>query len=163
MLKTKLFFTKILAGAIFVSLLSGQSFASPCALTKEKQAIEIRALQTHLMVAALSCSKQKDYNIVMSKFGKYLAENGRVLQAYFSRNYGRTYPNQLNSFVTFLANESSKTSLKQDYKPYCAKADQLFKDILSGDKNMLVKVSAKDEYGYHNIKDCSARSIVAAR
>ena len=113
----------VLSLAIFCSC---SSQAAQCASSKELQALNVRALQTQLMVAAIGCNQQALYNNFVGKYGKSLVSEGKVIKAYFSRTYPKRAESELNRFVTFLANESSKRSLKQEDAAFCAASESLF-------------------------------------
>src|SRR5690349_5451346 len=59
--------------------------AVPCANRTELEAIQIRHLQSRLMVAALSCNQQKAYNDFVTAFQPELTAHGTQLVAYFNR------------------------------------------------------------------------------
>ena len=84
--------------------------AAPCAGTgaaRPSQAdisIEVRRLQTNLMVAALTCNARADYNAFV---------------------FGKAGDSKLNAFITRLANEASTRS-NADRDGFCADAASTF-------------------------------------
>lgn len=78
----------------------------PCANRTELEAIQIRHLQSRLMVAALSCNQQKAYNDFVTAFQNELTAHGTQLVAYFNRTKQGTAA--LNKAVTDLANAAAK-------------------------------------------------------
>lgn len=79
---------------------------TPCANRAELEAIQIRHLQSRLMVAALSCNQQKAYNDFVGAFQAELTAHGTQLVAYFNRTKQGTAA--LNRTVTELANAAAK-------------------------------------------------------
>jgi len=80
--------------------------ATPCAQRSELEAIQMRHLQSRLMVAALSCNQQSAYNDFVSAFQSELTAHGTQLIAYFNRTKLGTAA--LNRTVTELANAAAR-------------------------------------------------------
>lgn len=118
-----------LAGTLVVPATSAQ--AAPCAavgtqaLSKGDISIEVRRLQTNLMVAALSCGARSQYNAFIQTHRSSLQSYGKAIKAEFRRRYGHAGRKQLNSFITRLANEASARS-NADRDAFCADASALF-------------------------------------
>ncbi len=87
--------------------------------------IEVRRLQTNLMVAALSCGARADYNAFVINHRSSLKKYGTAIRREFKRRYGKSGPRRLNRFVTRLANEASARS-SADRDGFCANANALF-------------------------------------
>jgi hypothetical protein len=96
----------------------------------ELAALDARALQTELMVAALSCSQNSRYNQFVQTFRVALVERGKVLSGLFNRTYGPDGEEHLNRFVTRLANEASQEALAAG-PAYCSGALPLFEELLA--------------------------------
>lgn len=105
---------------------------SQCATVAEKQAFDMRAMQSDLMVAALSCNKRDVYNRFMTSYGVSLKDNSRTLRGYFQRVSAGNVESQMNKFVTQLANTSSEYSLDMQRSEYCKNAGIVFNMLLSG-------------------------------
>lgn len=132
------------------------SHAQECARSREERALNVRALQAHLMVAAISCQQQPLYNTLIGQHGKSLAIEGKVVKAYFERTYSKRANTELNRFITFLANESSKRSLKEDDAAFCSASEALFK-TLNATKNgtELFRLASAGSYqDVHGISLC---------
>ncbi|MGE4220548.1 MAG: hypothetical protein AB7G39_13965 [Alphaproteobacteria bacterium] len=99
--------------------------------SSEPMSIQVRRLQTRLMVAALSCDMRNDYNAFVTTYRPELTRHGTDLQAHFARNFGKSNQKQLNSFVTSLANEASAASLA-DHDGYCAEMAATFQQMKDG-------------------------------
>lgn len=148
---------KMVFGLILVSgLLASQSlYAATCASKKERQALNNRALQSQLMVAALTCGNQKDYNKFMTKFRNHFASQSKSLKGYFKRNYNGKAKEELTGFMTALANESSRRSLNTNYDSFCKKTKSLFNEALSSKPAKLHKVSESRKISsLHGIEAC---------
>ncbi len=139
-----------------VAYLPMQAMAANCALDNEKKALDVRALQTQLMVAALSCGEQQRYNEFMQKFKKELSLQGDGLKQYFSRVYNNQSERQQNNFVTKLANTSSKLSLEEDEEVFCETASALFDDVIGAKPTEVPKLaSLTGASTLHGITPCS--------
>ncbi len=112
------------AGLLAMAANSAQA-AHSCAKANDAAALQARMLQTELMVAALSCDQKDDYNSFVVHYRPQLKESGTALKRYFDRSYGRHSSQELNSFVTRLANEASKRSLS-DIGKFCSDAKAAF-------------------------------------
>ena len=60
-------------GAVAISIGVGASAATSCMRQDEKMAIQVRAMQTDMMVAALSCNASREYNEFVTRFKSVLA------------------------------------------------------------------------------------------
>lgn len=148
---------KIITTTMYVSMIIGSAnaYAGNCASPREEAALNARALQSYLMVAAISCGQQSDYNDFMKKHGFSLAKEGKVLQDYFSRVYSKRATTELNRFITFLANESSKRSLKQEDAAFCARSSKVFSDLTKKDAKQFFKLASASEFNeVHGIRGC---------
>lgn len=118
-----------LAGALVVPAATAQAVPCPAVgagkLSKGDISIEVRRLQTKLMVAALSCRARSDYNDFIRAHRPSLQSYGKAIKAEFRRRYGRAGSKELNRFVTRLANEASARS-NADRAGFCADASALF-------------------------------------
>lgn len=93
------------------------------------EAVRVRALQTELMVAALSCNARGDYNRFVNRFKPDLKENADALKSYFTRVYGASGEKEMNRFITKLANDVSKRSAKQGTRRFCGDAEEVMDEV----------------------------------
>lgn len=118
-----------LIGTFIVPATSMQAYACPTVggtnMSKSEISIEVRRLQTNLMVAALSCGARADYNEFVVTHRPSLKQHGTTIRNEFRRRHGREGPKQLNRFVTRLANEASARS-NADRQAFCSDATVLF-------------------------------------
>lgn len=119
-----------IVGTLIVPTTTG-AVASPCPtagaarLTQGDISIEVRRLQTNLMVAALSCRARSEYNNFILTHRPSLQKYGKAIRAEFRRRYGKSGSKRLNRFITRLANEASARS-NADRDAFCADASALF-------------------------------------
>ena len=112
-----------------------------CQPTPDQASIGIRALQTELMVAGLKCSAEQ-WNIFTAKFKATIKTDADRMQKLFSKSYGKSGPNQLNAFVTQLANDASQRSNGFSEAEYCKQEDVLYKKVLAFTNQELERFSA---------------------
>jgi hypothetical protein len=98
---------------------------------KERASLEIRLLQTELMVSALACQARDSYNTFVTRFQSELVDSGKNLKSLFSRVHGKDGTTRLNSFVTEVANDASMKSLQMGDQ-FCNETAQTFQALLSG-------------------------------
>lgn len=134
----------IVALATVASMLSGTA-AALCLDTSERQAMNMRALQSELMVAALTCGQQGEFNAFARKFEGELVTHGKMLRAVFQRNYGGQGEPRLNAFVTRLANEASQRSIA-DRAEFCPRAAELFNVVLNTPPSALPGLAERQSF-----------------
>ena len=102
-----------LAAAVIGLALTLPAFANaaPCVAADELPPLQVRMLQTELMVAALTCNQRTDYNSFITRFQPQLSSQGKSLQSFFKQKYGSGSAKALNGFVTRIANESSRRGM----------------------------------------------------
>ena len=81
-------------------LTADSAWADPCTDPVAQTALNTRALQTELMVAALSCGNRIHYNAFVIKYQGDLVKHGRSLQSFFQRKHGAAGRKNLNTFIT---------------------------------------------------------------
>lgn len=104
--------------------------------------MNVRVMQTELMVAALSCRAVPgrdftgQYNAFVKSHGDRLVGHGKVLTAYFKDRYGANdFRRQLDAFITALANDASRRSMNS--ATFCDESVQLFQEVVTLDRNGL--------------------------
>jgi hypothetical protein len=101
-----------------------------CKVTPDNASIGIRALQTELMVAGLKCSAEQ-WNSFTAQFKATIKMDADRMQHLFSKSYGKSGANQMNAFVTQLANDASQRSNGFSEADYCKQEDVVFKKVLA--------------------------------
>lgn len=120
-----------IAGIVCALTISGAttSYAAGNQSSSGKAAFHVRALQTELMVAALSCQARAHYNDFAVKFQGVLVKHGRALKSRFHQTHGKSKgEKKLNAYVTALANKTSSRSISEGDK-YCARAMTTFAQL----------------------------------
>ena len=137
---------RIGAAAMVLGALAGSAGAVICADRVERESLNVRQLQTQLMVAALSCNQRSDYNDFVRRFRPALADHSGVMKGYFRRIYGSRSAHEINAYVTRLANEASALSIA-DRMAYCRASFDALTELLSAPagklKATLVRVALK--------------------
>ena len=95
--------------------------AARCVEPAEKSAFEIRALQSQLMLAALTCGQQDEYNTFVRRHQRDLSDAYQQIASYFGRIYGSAGQQQLDSYITNLANDHSQAGISRG-SSYCSTA-----------------------------------------
>jgi hypothetical protein len=98
----------LLAGA--GALLPAAAVAA-CLQPAEQTAFGVRALQSQLMVVALTCQRQEDYNAFVRRHMTELNEAQRSVAGYHRRAFGAQHQRQLDLYITNLANAQSQAGI----------------------------------------------------
>lgn len=112
------------------AVIAGPAIAQSCVQPSERAAFEVRALQSQLMVAALACQKDADYNAFVRKFQGELAGSYRDIQGHFRRTAGNGHQRALDGFITTLANEQSQDGIRAG-SHFCPLVTPLFQQALT--------------------------------
>jgi len=127
-----------------------------CARQSDEKALNARLLQTELMVGALACGNQSQYNAFVQRFRGRLVDEGKSLQQMFSREYKGAANRELNALITRLANQSSQRSMVNRIG-FCEQNRLLFAEALEADAGgfdrLVEKVTA---VAGHGIRPCDA-------
>jgi len=134
---------RLLSACLAASLIASPvaEAAARCANSQERTAMRVRAMQTELMVAALSCRAVPgrdftgQYNTFVQRHGERLVSHGKVLQSYFQSRYGEQSRKKLDAFITALANDASRRSMNS--ATFCDESVQLFQEVMNIDRNGL--------------------------
>lgn len=133
-----------------------------CATPAEADAMNLRALKSSLMVAALSCGQHAQYNAFINKNQSLFSADGNAVKGYFSRNYGGGAEYQLNRFVTKMANDASNNSMGQSSEAYCSAMKETFGKLVAMDKSGVKAQAASAQYAsLHGIRTCATGSSKA--
>jgi hypothetical protein len=143
--------------------------AAACYTPAETTAIQVRMLQSELMVAALACRDSNpelgmvaEYNQFVRRLTDKLVSHSKVLQAHFRNAYGADGQRRMEAFVTALANDASKRSMTA--AGYCQNAAHLFQEVSTVDRRDLERFSATRaaELGAP-VATCAATSTAGVR
>jgi hypothetical protein len=122
---------RLLLGGL-AAVIAGPAIAQSCVQPAERTAFEVRALQSQLMVAALACGRDNDYNAFVRKFQGDLAASYRGIQSHFRRTGPRSHQRDLDGFITQLANDHSQDGIRAG-SHYCPLVAPLFPLALAQD------------------------------
>lgn len=106
------------------------SLAPICGRPAEKAAFAIAALKTQLVVTAISCNQQDQYNAVIKRFRTPIVASEKVLAGFFSRAYGRQAQSQQDDYSTTEINQTSQVGLRQG-TGFCVAAVPMFDEVMA--------------------------------
>ncbi|HEX4890819.1 MAG TPA: hypothetical protein VFW37_10715 [Alphaproteobacteria bacterium] len=137
------------------------AYAAPCVAANELAPLQVRMLQTELMVAALTCNQRTDYNLFITRFQPQLSAQGKMLQSFFKQKYGSGSGKALNGFVTRIANESSRRGMVKRGL-FCRQSASIHSESKNiGPDGLLALAQTQKFSGLHGIKLCPTK--VAAK
>ncbi len=113
-----------------------------CMDQRKADAIQVRELQTHLMVAALVCDARAEYNAFVNRFTPALVQHGEQFRRYFSGTFGPDGGSHMNRFVTDLANRVSQLSASRPGE-FCARTLSLFGEAKADTLSTLLPAEAR--------------------
>jgi hypothetical protein len=120
---------RLLLGGL-AAFLAGPAIAQSCLQSAERTAFDVRALQSQLMVAALACNKDTEYNAFVRKFQGDLAAAYRGIQGHFRRTAGNAHQRELDGFITQLANAHSQDGIRAGSQ-FCPLVAPLFQHAMA--------------------------------
>lgn len=107
-----------LAAVMTATLFTSAIAAPTCIRANERVALGVRAVQTHLMVAALSCNFRPEYNNFVLRFRPELDRDTIILHRFFRRAYGSHAISETTRYFTHIANRASLISVS-DFTGFC--------------------------------------------
>ncbi len=123
--------TGLIAGALVFLFFEGAiAIAAPCLDWQQSRALAAKAVQTRLMVAALSCGMRDPYNEFVLKFDPELVEHNSTLMAWHRQNYGAGGDRAFHNLMTRIANEASADTVSAS-KKFCGLAAETFEFYLT--------------------------------
>jgi hypothetical protein len=125
--------TSLVVAGIFAAapVYADTAAVAGCKRTADEKSVYMRALQTNLMVAALTCNSSEQYNNFIHQFQTVLIKDSKQLQAYYKKRHGRAGASELNAFITHLANDESQRSIQEGSAQYCDESGKLFTAVLA--------------------------------
>ena len=121
-------FRTMMTGLLAASLAT-PAFAQ-CMQPSEKPGFDIRALQSQLMVLALTCSQTDEYNRFVTQNRGVLTGAYNDVQRHFRRVAGGAWQRQIDAYITNTANGHSQTGISQG-SLFCSNQAQLFPQALA--------------------------------
>ncbi|HEY9163262.1 MAG TPA: hypothetical protein VIN57_01535, partial [Magnetovibrio sp.] len=144
-----------LVGSVLVNTAPAYA-AGSCADREARQSLEVRVLQSELMVAALTCGERQSYNAFVTTFKPFLKSQGAELRAFFVEQFGLSAgPYRMNKMVTRLANAASQNSVSVSTQEFCAQAKTRFEQVLHTNTQGLLKLARTNPTAAdHGFKTC---------
>ncbi|EFH09862.1 hypothetical protein [Teichococcus cervicalis] len=121
---------RFLAGSALALAVALPAAAQTCLQPAEHAAMAVRALQSQLMVAALSCNQHDDYNAFVTRHQRDLGTAWRNLTGHFRRVHGGRAQREMDGYITTLANAQSQEGIRQG-SHFCQNVAPLFQQALS--------------------------------
>ncbi len=120
-----------LAASLVAGLASNAVAAtSPCMRPAEKVAFDLAGLKSQLMVTAISCQAEEQYNSFIARFRSDLQGGEKALNSYFNRAAGNRAQQAHDDYITSLANTQSESGLQQGVD-FCGKHLSMFSDVMA--------------------------------
>lgn len=155
--------SRTLLAALAGVAIAGPALANACIRPEERSAMEVRALQSYLMVTALNCQRGESYNQFIRRFGNELSGATRATNAYFQRAYGGQARTRFDANNTNMANEHSEDAIRAG-SFFCRDADPLFQRALATPGPQLAQFSAERNIPQsYSATACGAATAPAAR
>ncbi|MCQ4161292.1 hypothetical protein NON00_15330 [Roseomonas sp. GC11] len=121
---------RFLAGLGLAASIALPATAQTCLQPAEQAALAVRALQSQLMVVALSCGQHDDYNAFVTRNKQELGTAWRQVAGHFRRVHGGAGQRELDNYITTLANAQSQEGIRQG-SHFCQNAAPLFRQALA--------------------------------
>jgi hypothetical protein len=121
-----------------------------------QQAFNVVGLKSSLMVAALTCNMQDQYDAFMTSFQPHILEEQHVMDKYFRKIGGRSGQVQEDNFVTLMANNQSVSGIGQG-AVFCLNNQAEFQQVLA-----LKSAQDLDNYVAANSVDPQVAAITPA-
>jgi hypothetical protein len=114
---------------------------SGCVAPHEREAFEVYALRTQVLVGAQSCRMTDRFNKFAMRFRGELTTEGRTLRSYYQKKYGKGGDASLDKFVTELANTSFVEGSQTN--DICTATTVLFDSVMAAPVGHLAAFSAQ--------------------
>jgi hypothetical protein len=118
------------ASSFAIAMIACAGTTLACISQRERQAYEVYALRTDVLVGAQSCRMTDRFNVFATKFTRELTVEGRELRAFYKKTYGKGGDSRLDDFVTQLAN-SSFVEGSSGGGNLCVTTTALFDDVMA--------------------------------
>lgn len=113
------------------AILSGAAGpALPCLDNAERAAFDTAALHSDMMILALTCGQQDNYNTVVRRFMKEINGGQATLGEWFYRAYGTRAQTRMDDYNSQLANARSEAALRMG-DGFCSEHTGFFADIMA--------------------------------
>jgi hypothetical protein len=135
-----------------------------CARPAEKQAFQVAALKSRLMVTALACDSSDKYNAFINANRTALLPQEKTLGGYFQRHYGRRAQTEHDEYITNLANAQSRRRIIDNYR-FCSDGQKLYADVatMKTPAEVAALAASRTISQPYNVKDCPETPAPAPR
>ena len=123
-------FKHVLIAAGLAAGLTSPAIAQSCIRPAERVAVDFRAVQSHLMVAAIACGRSEEYNLFVRRHQAELGAAHRTVFGVFRRTHGGQAQRQYDVYITNLANAQSQDGIRQG-SHFCRDVGPLFQAALA--------------------------------
>lgn len=120
----------LFSSLLAVGLLSSHLAAAQCARSSERTAFDVEELKSELMVTAISCKANDEYNQFMGRYKGDIAGDEKTIDGYFHRAYGRQGQKEHDEYITNLANAQSQQGMKQG-TAFCDERQGMFSEVMA--------------------------------
>jgi hypothetical protein len=134
-------FRSILAGLGALAVASSPALAAPgpgCLQPPELSALELRALQSRLMVGAVGCRQEEAYNAFVRRFQRELGSAYHQAEGHFRRVHGSQGRARFNQFDTQLALTQEEERIRQG-SFFCRDTQVYFREAMALDAGQLAR------------------------
>ncbi len=119
----------IVAAAVLAApLVASEARAGTCAGPSDRHAFDVEGLKSELMVMALSCGAQPQYNAFVARYQTDIAREEGALASYFKHAYGKGAQKAHDDYITQLANVQSDRGLKLGTQ-FCIRNVDMFDEV----------------------------------
>jgi len=121
--------TLALAG-VFAGALAGAPGVFACATPQQEAMFDVAGLKSELMVTALSCNADSQYNAFITRYQTLLRADDSELQSYFVRAYGNAGQSAHDAYITTVANKMSEIGIAEG-TDFCRRHLAVFAEALA--------------------------------
>jgi hypothetical protein len=138
--------------------------AAFCARPAEKQAFQVAALKSRLMVTALACDSSEKYNAFINANRTALLPQEKTLGGYFQRHYGRRAQTEHDEYITNLANAQSRRRIIDNAR-FCSDGQKLYADVatVKTPAEVAALAASRTISQPYNVKECPETPAPAPR
>ncbi|MCX7932573.1 MAG: hypothetical protein N2588_08515 [Rhodovarius sp.] len=161
----RLFLAGLTAAALSLpGVAAAQQRGPACATPAETNALEVRALQSKLMVVALTCGLQDEYNRFVTQHRAALGSAYNDVRRHFQRLHGAAAQRQLDSYITNTANGHSQVGISQG-SLFCRNQADLFPAALAArNRDQLAALARERQVAQvYTPPSCGSATQVAAQ
>jgi hypothetical protein len=158
-------FVRILVAGLAAATIATPVLADSCLQPVERTAMEVRALQSQLMVAALACNKTDQYNAFVTRYQRDLGDAYKSVTSHFKRVHGNVQgQKQLDMYITSLANVQSQDGIDQG-STFCQNVTPLFQQAMAqpGTMTSLASLTTQSNVAIpYSLDTCTTATAAAA-